>query len=156
MKYKLRLERTRPEHLHDFVLRHKDALEIFRQTLINPVKAVQIIVNDQTAEMWTVLDKQDQTVAIFGVLPGCQLFCDASVFMLTSTLADLYYAEFALRSRKIAQGMIRKYKHLNNIVDATYEECHKWLEFCGFIIDYDNPVIVNGYKFYAFRGDCNV
>ena len=152
MNYQLRAELYKPEHAKGFELREADALEIFRQTLCDPVFAVRNALSCKFADIWTVLDRKDNVVCFFGASPMSQFAESAVAFALTSKYANLYPSEFALRGRKIAKGLIRKYGYLFNKVDAEYKECHKWLEFCGFKVEYNNPETVNGYKFYPFHG----
>ena len=152
MSRQLRAELARSEHLDGFKLRDQDAREIFKQTLCDPEIAVRNALASKASELWAVLNKQDKVLCFFGATRVSQLAESAVAFALTGEYANLHAMEFALRSRKIAQGMIKKYGYLFNNVDAEYVECHKWLEFCGFTVEYDNSVLINGYKFYPFHG----
>lgn len=133
-------------------LRDNDFDEVFASTGDSPHYA--ILEGWKTSlRKWIMLNKNNEAVAVLGVVPVDGILSDIGIPWLLGTDGLTKMKKFFIKSSKIViKEMLKHFKILVNFVDSRYDKAIKWLKWCGFILDENatyNPTF-NGVLFYRY------
>lgn len=125
-------------------LREADQDEITTLTQLPPYAvAIESFFNTQDTCQAVLAD--ENPVAMYGVATG------GWVWMLVSKDIEPYRLEFARYCRPVVEKLNEQHPHLHNIADSRNSLHLRWLEWCGFTIDYEGYIPINGVPFFPFE-----
>jgi len=155
MIYHRELEPSDLAKFRTIQLRQADINEIKASVGVDPnialIRSVErsdwvrvILVATSVAQVATsVAQIEDEIVGVFG-LSGV-----APWFLATDRIYE-YKLTFLRQSKRIVGEMLQRTEVLMNFVDSRHIEAIQWLLWLGFKIDFDNPTVIGGVKFYLF------
>jgi hypothetical protein len=129
-------------------IRVADAAEIFAmgvQPEIGLRHSLKVAVKS-----WTVTF-DGQPALIFGVGTKSLIGNTGVPWMLSTHLIDQHPTAFARYSLMQLRAVRAMFPHLENIVDARYARCIRWLQFLGFHVEPPEPMGPYGLPFHRFH-----
>lgn len=117
-------------------LRRADVQEIEAATGSTPAVALQTGIRHSEFTR-IAADKEDRPVAIFGVSPGHMVWMVATDSLLK------HRKDFLRQSRIVVDWLLAKYGWLGNIVDSRNGTHIRWLDWCGFHVDYKEHIYLH-------------
>ncbi len=150
-KSNLYVEKGTPTHAFELAekLRQQDIEECAlagntpTQSLINPFRYQRDNVNT-----YTIL-KNDEVVAMFGVVSTANDLKKGTVWFLSSNKIDDDWKYFTKRTKKWANYFLSDYKFVYNFVPKDNKVTIKWLKWLGFEFS-DKEIVVRGVKVLYF------
>jgi hypothetical protein len=148
----LYVEKTTPEDCFRLAPNLKQ-LDKFEVALwgFDPLQALLLPFRYKTLSKhtYTVFDKSDNVVAIFGVTPVTNKPTAGRIWLLSSDLLEKNFFYFLKVNKKWLHYLEEDYTHLSNYITEEHETSIKWLKWQGFIFS-EKPMLVKNVKVLYF------
>lgn len=117
-------------------MRRADREEVAAATGQSPVEALLESLDASEVAYTAIFD--GEVAGMWGVVPIRETLLSAPLagvaWFLSGGVVDRYPVTFARMSRRIVEGLNRRYPVLHNVVDCRYETALRWLSWLGFEI----------------------
>lgn len=129
-------------------MRRADELEVLRMGRISdPYLALAEGVEESEVSLAAYTDHG--VACLVGVYKASLLGREGYIWLLGHSDLERYAVRFLKESRRVLAALLADYTLLENYVDAENTLTLRWLEWLGFTIDRDAPIITPmGYPFY--------
>lgn len=130
-------------------MRAADAAECWALARLSPLEALRVSLESATyAWTWLV---DGEPACIFGVGTRSLIGNEGTPWLLSTDLVAAHHITFLRGCRPYLARMRGAFPYLQNVVDARYETCVRWLKRLGFEVHEAEPLGPAGELFHRFE-----